>query len=185
MCRPTALALEDPAPRSHDLAQILARGRPPCLGQRQEEDIVGPVEAAACGELGASGLQQLPGRRREEPHETELRRLPRADERTNAAQNEPEDESLRSVHARQQRAHHLRCLALGSGELPIRDQGVVTQPDVVGERPEDVRRVLRPALYADVDLADRTEAIAAQERGEPVLHGHLIEVGQLVRRADL
>ena len=35
--------------------------------QRQEEDVVGPVEAAARGELCAGGFQQLPGRCREEP----------------------------------------------------------------------------------------------------------------------
>ena len=61
-------------------------------------------------------------------------------------------------------------LASPRGELGV-GSGVrgPSQPQVVGQHAEHVRRVVGPAGHAEVDLGDGAVAVAAQERGEPVL----------------
>ncbi len=59
------------------------------------------------------------------------------------------------------------------------------QPQVVGQRAEHVLGLLGPAGHAEVDLGDGPVAVAAQERGEPVLEdrGQGAGVGTRAARA--
>ena len=48
-------------------------------------------------------------------------------------------------------------------ELPVRCERGIVQPQIVGQDPEDVGRVIRPAGHAEVDLGHGAVAVAAQE----------------------
>ena len=99
----------------------------------------------------------------------ELRSFPRADERPHASQDEPEDQSLWSVHAREQRVDHGLGLALALRKLRVGGQCVTVEPDVIREGAKNVGRVLGPAGHTDVDLADGAEPVAREKRGESAL----------------
>ena len=68
------------------------------------------------------------------------------------------------------RASMVASAARGAaGELRVRGRVRVLQPQVVGQHPEHVGRVVGPAGQAQVDLGHRAVPVPGQERGQPVL----------------
>ena len=74
-----------------------------------------------------------------------------------------------SGDSREQRNDHRFGFLAAAGELRVGRERVVAESNVVGQRAQDVRGLLGPARHADVDLADRAEAVACQKGGELVL----------------
>src|SRR2546429_4785010 len=88
------------------------------------------------------------------------------------------------MQTRSERLDHRFGLSRAAGELDIGCDRFVSQPQVVGDRTEKVRRVLGPAFDTEIDLRDRTVAIALEEARHLLLEQRRGRARAVSRRKD-
>jgi hypothetical protein len=141
----------------------------PDLEEVEEHDVVGALQQAASGEVVAD-QQELPARRLERRQPGELPDLPQPGELARPAHEEGGEPAAHRSHAPgapRQRGDHLFGPPRGLLEPPVGCLLGVHHPQVVGDRGEKGRRVVRPAGHADVDLGGRAHAVPVEEAGHP------------------
>src|SRR5205814_9680779 len=67
-------------------------------------------------------------------------------------------------------------------EVPVECGRVITQPEIVRYRPEQMRRLFGPALHSQIDLRDRAVPVAFEKSGQPLLEPGRERSGTVLRR---
>src|SRR5207245_9968831 len=101
----------------------------------------------------------------EDTHDLEFRLLAQTAEEPDPPQKEAQDRATRAVDARRERFDHCLRLARTARELHVRCGGLITQPEIVRDRPEQMRWIFGPALHSQIDLRYRAVPVAFEKSG--------------------
>jgi hypothetical protein len=137
--------------------EVRTRQRGPGLHEIEEEHVLGLGQQAATGELGADRGQLLPAVR-----QIVLMRLAHADQLSRPPQHHAHRRSPQPAAAAHSADHSGHCRLGGArtpGELRIRGQVRLLQPQVVGQRTQHMGRVVGPLRHAQVDFGDSPVAV--------------------------
>ena len=151
-------------------AHVLAGERATNVRQRQEPEIFRARDAASGGKLVADRREDRPAAG-EHADDLELRHLAQPREQPHATQQRTRDEATRSVHARRERRDRALRLLRAAGELRIGRGGSVGDAAVRRDSGAKVRRILRPARQAEIDLRHGAMPVAFEERAKRTVLG--------------
>jgi len=116
-----------------ELAHVFASQRAARVGEREEPDVVRRGDAAFGGKRHADRREDRSALREHADH-VELRRLARAGEGTDPAQELAGEKAARTVNAGQQRGDRRLRLARTTRELRVRRQGSRVEALVIRDR---------------------------------------------------